>query len=172
MILSERKRQIIEVALDMAKIHGWGYVSMRKISSKIGVSVPIIYKIFGSKELLLSEVAKQSLDELLNKLIFVKNNSISPIRDGCNEIFDYFSLKPYVFDYAFRKASSFETLVYKNNILNIFIDIYKQQSSPSPEREAALTFAQLVGQLMLKKEFATIAFDHFTLDRQIENEKK
>jgi AcrR family transcriptional regulator len=160
MILSDRRQQIIEIATSMAQIHGWSYVSMRKISAKIGVSVPIIYKIFSSKEELLAEVCKITFSELISRLDFIQVNSIEPVRDATNEIYEFFCNNIYVFDFVFKKTS-FETVVYKSSILKALNNLYKSTLIEDYQTQAAITLASLIGQIMLKKEFKKLSHEKF-----------
>ena len=55
----ERERQMLDVAEEVFAEHGYGAVSMEEIAERVGVSKPMLYEYFGSKEgLLLATIAR------------------------------------------------------------------------------------------------------------------
>ena len=158
MIHLERKQQIINIALGIAKNNGWDDVTMRTISSKLKLSLPIIYKYFDNKDEILFEVVKISVDEIIQKITFIKINSSNPLEDCLTELFNYFTLKAYIFNYIFDK-DTFETIVYKKNILEILQNILDASVEFDTKPSSSAILAQLVGQLHMKTTYPELNFE-------------
>jgi AcrR family transcriptional regulator len=63
---AERERQMIEVAEEIFAERGFQATSMDEVAERVGVSKPMIYEYFGSKEGLLVACIRAARTELLN----------------------------------------------------------------------------------------------------------
>jgi AcrR family transcriptional regulator len=63
---AERERQMIEVAEEIFAERGFQFTSMDEIAERVGVSKPMIYEYFGSKEGLLVACIRAARAELLS----------------------------------------------------------------------------------------------------------
>lgn len=66
---AERERQMLEVADQVFAAHGYHAASMDEIADGVGVSKPMLYAYFGSKEGLYVAVLRTAGDELVLRLL-------------------------------------------------------------------------------------------------------
>lgn len=64
----ERRRQILTVAYSEFARRGFDAVTMASIASMVGVSKPIVYRLFGSKDGLYAECAARLVDPMLEQV--------------------------------------------------------------------------------------------------------
>ena len=55
--LDLRREQITRLARDVAEAEGWGAVTMRRLSSDLGVTQPVLYSAFAGRQALIDAVA-------------------------------------------------------------------------------------------------------------------
>jgi AcrR family transcriptional regulator len=163
MIDEQKKLELVEIAYDMVKVHGWNNISMRKLSTTANISLPIIYRLVGNKESLMLEVVKKSLEQLETKLEFIATNSSIPVDDAVELIFDYMSSNPFVFEYLFKKELTFQSAIQRKKILETVTSIYTTAKVTNPIKQAAVALSQIIGQLILDKEFTKLDKQHMTL---------
>jgi AcrR family transcriptional regulator len=61
---ADRERQMLDVAEEVFAERGYGAVSMEEIAERVGLSKPMLYEYFGSKEGLLLAVIRRARGEL------------------------------------------------------------------------------------------------------------
>lgn len=59
-----RRAQVVAIAEDLFGKHGYAGVSMEALASSVGVTKPVIYEIFGSKEGVYRAVVERTTDDL------------------------------------------------------------------------------------------------------------
>jgi AcrR family transcriptional regulator len=163
MIDEQKKLELVEIAYDMVKVHGWNNISMRKLSSEANTSLPIIYRLVGNKESLMLEVVKKSLEQLESKLEFIASNSSLPVDDAVELLFDYMSSNPFVFEYLYKKEMTFQSAIQRKKILDTVTSIYSTAKVANPSKQAATALSQIIGQLILDKEFTKLDKQYITL---------
>jgi AcrR family transcriptional regulator len=55
--LDLRRDQIVEAARDLAESDGWRAVTMRRLAGQLGVTQPVLYSVFASRQALIDAVA-------------------------------------------------------------------------------------------------------------------
>ena len=61
-----RRLQIMEAALEVFAMEGYGHCSISKLASHAGISKGLMYNYFESKEALLTAIIEQGLSEIMN----------------------------------------------------------------------------------------------------------
>jgi AcrR family transcriptional regulator len=62
--LNLRRDQVIRTARDLAEAEGWPAVTMRHLSGELGVTQPVLYSAFASRQALIDAVALNGFDDL------------------------------------------------------------------------------------------------------------
>jgi AcrR family transcriptional regulator len=62
--LDLRRDQVIRAARDIAESDGWPAVTMRRLAGGLGVTQPVLYSAFASRQALIDAVALSGFDEL------------------------------------------------------------------------------------------------------------
>ena len=62
--LDLRRDQVIRAARDLAEAHGWAAVTMRRLAGEIGVTQPVLYSAFVSRQALVDAVALHGYGDL------------------------------------------------------------------------------------------------------------
>jgi AcrR family transcriptional regulator len=166
MIYQERKQRILDIALNIAKSKGWDSVTMRLISTKMGVSLPILYKCFDNKESILHEIVSQGIEDLLNIINKIKYTSDNAVEDVVISLYDYFVANPHIFQYLYQ-TESFDTIVYRTNLQKVLQSLIKSKDAQTDLACSKAIIAQLVGQLILRTEFPTIDYPHIARHIQL-----
>ncbi|MGL4758381.1 MAG: TetR/AcrR family transcriptional regulator [Patescibacteria group bacterium] len=169
MIENEKKQFVIETAYNMVKIHGWNNISMRKLSSKVNISLPILYRMFVNKDGLMVDVVKQSLEKLNLKLEFIANNSDSPVIDAVDTLYDFFATNDFVFDYLFRKEVNFQSAIVRKKVVDGLTNLFEIIGYSDATRQALIALTQITGQLIMANEFGTLDKDIITI---VKNDKQ
>jgi AcrR family transcriptional regulator len=89
---AQRERQMIAVAEEIFAERGYQAASMDDIAERVGVSKPMLYEYFGSKEGLLVACIRQARAELLNRTMASVEGVTSAeeaLRRGLVAFFDY-----------------------------------------------------------------------------------
>src|SRR5580698_6648924 len=66
--LNLRRDQVIRTARDLAEAEGWPAVTMRHLSGELGVTQPVLYSAFASRQALIDAVALNGFDDLATAL--------------------------------------------------------------------------------------------------------
>jgi AcrR family transcriptional regulator len=62
--LDLRRDQVIRTARDLAEAGGWAAVTMRRLAGELGVTQPVLYSAFASRQALVDAVALNGFDDL------------------------------------------------------------------------------------------------------------
>jgi AcrR family transcriptional regulator len=62
--LDLRRDQVIRAARDLAEADGWPAVTMRRLAGELGVTQPVLYSAFASRQALIDAVALNGFDDL------------------------------------------------------------------------------------------------------------
>src|SRR5271165_7517050 len=62
--LDLRRDQIIHAARNLAEANGWPAVTMRRLAGELGVTQPVLYSAFPSRQALIDAVALNGFDEI------------------------------------------------------------------------------------------------------------
>ncbi len=62
--LDLRRDQVIRAARDLAEADGWPAVTMRRLAGELGVTQPVLYSAFASRQALLDAVALNGFDDV------------------------------------------------------------------------------------------------------------
>jgi AcrR family transcriptional regulator len=62
--LDLRRDQVIHAARDLAESDGWTAVTMRRLAGELGVTQPVLYSAFDSRQALIDAVALSGFDDL------------------------------------------------------------------------------------------------------------
>jgi AcrR family transcriptional regulator len=62
--LDLRRDQVIRAARDLAEADGWAAVTMRRLAGDLGVTQPVLYSAFDSRQALIDAVALGGFDDL------------------------------------------------------------------------------------------------------------
>jgi AcrR family transcriptional regulator len=95
-MLTDRQREIVEVAIELIDLKGIQGLTMKNISKKIKISEPAIYRHFESKIHIISAILnmlKEGSQRLYEEEITSKDNAIDKISELFNNYFGMFSSK-------------------------------------------------------------------------------
>src|SRR4029453_852368 len=62
--LDLRRNQVIRAARDIAESDGWAAVTMRRLAGELGVTQPVLYTAFASRQALIDAVALSGFDDI------------------------------------------------------------------------------------------------------------
>jgi AcrR family transcriptional regulator len=74
--LDLRRDQVIRAARDLAESGGWADVTMRRLAGELGVTQPVLYSAFASRQALIDAVALNGFDDLAAAL---EASDVSPM---------------------------------------------------------------------------------------------
>lgn len=74
----ERRKQILDVAKEIAILDGWQNLTIRKICNKINYTAPVIYQYFESKDGILAALKKDGFGTILEQFENVVNTTSEP----------------------------------------------------------------------------------------------
>ncbi|RCW45290.1 TetR family transcriptional regulator [Halopolyspora algeriensis] len=89
---AERERQILEVAEEVFATRGYQTTSMDDIAQRVGLSKPMLYEYFGSKDGLLLACLERARRELLESTTAAAANAVGPeqlLHDGLLAFFRF-----------------------------------------------------------------------------------
>src|ERR1700690_3429137 len=66
--LDLRRDQVIRTARDLAEADGWPAVTMRGLAGELGVTQPVLYSAFASRQALIDAVALNGFNDLAAEL--------------------------------------------------------------------------------------------------------
>lgn len=74
------RQMILDCSYEIVQKDGWDGLTMRKISSKIGYTLPIIYRYFKSKNDIISAIASEGFQILTHRLLLAVEENIGDPR--------------------------------------------------------------------------------------------
>jgi AcrR family transcriptional regulator len=102
--LDLRREQVVRAARDLAEADGWSAVTMRRLSSALGVTQPVLYSAFAGRQALLDAVALGGFGDLAAALEAVE---ASP-RARMGAYLDFAAAHPRVYEVMFFLPSRLE----------------------------------------------------------------
>ena len=99
--LDSRRDQIIHAARALAESDGWAGVTMRRLAGELGVTQPVLYSAFASRQALIDAVALNGFDDLAAAL---ETADASPM-ERMRAYLDFAAAHPRVYEAMFLLPS-------------------------------------------------------------------
>jgi AcrR family transcriptional regulator len=99
--LDLRRDQVIRAARDLAEAHGWAAVTMRRLAGELGVTQPVLYSAFASRQALIDAVALGGFSNLAVALEAVDGAPMARMR----AYLDFAAAHPRVYEAMFSLPS-------------------------------------------------------------------
>ncbi len=99
--LDLRRDQIVHAARDLAESDGWPAVTMRRLAGELGVTQPVLYSAFASRQALIDAVALNGFSDLAAALTAVDASPMSRMR----AYLDFAAAYPRVYEAMFSLPS-------------------------------------------------------------------
>jgi AcrR family transcriptional regulator len=99
--LDLRRDQVIGAARDLAEADGWPAVTMRRLGGELGVTQPVLYSAFASRQALIDAVALHGFDDLAAALEAVEASPKARMR----AYLDFAAAHPRVYEAMFSLPS-------------------------------------------------------------------
>ena len=126
---AQRKKEIVETALEIIFKQGMSSFTMRKLSQKIGISEAAIYKHFSSKKEIVNSLVTTFLGE--NKFY----NKIKKYEDPCNTLLEIMKQQ---FEHL-EKNPKITAIIFQNEIFREYPELNKEFVERQNKREELLT---------------------------------
>jgi AcrR family transcriptional regulator len=78
--LDLRRDQVVHAARDLAESDGWAAVTMRRLAGELGVTQPVLYSAFASRQALIDAVALNGFDDIAAALEAVDASPMARMR--------------------------------------------------------------------------------------------
>jgi AcrR family transcriptional regulator len=78
--LDQRRDQVIRAARNLAEVDGWPAVTMRRLAGKLGVTQPVLYSAFASRQALIDAVALNGFSDIAAALEAVEASPMPRMR--------------------------------------------------------------------------------------------
>ncbi|MBT4677518.1 MAG: TetR/AcrR family transcriptional regulator [Acidimicrobiales bacterium] len=97
---AERRRQVLDVGLEVFGRHGYHQTSMSALAAEAGVTKPVLYQHFASKHDLFAEVLAETGDRLMRAIEAseVEETPRRRVEAGFRSFFRFFEEQPAAFD--------------------------------------------------------------------------
>ena len=97
---AERRRQVLDVGLEVFGRHGYHQTSMSALAAEAGVTKPVLYQHFASKHDLFAEVLAETGDRLMRAIeaAEVEETPRRRVEAGFRSFFRFFEEQPAAFD--------------------------------------------------------------------------
>jgi AcrR family transcriptional regulator len=99
--LDLRRDQVIRAACDLAESDGWGAVTMRRLAGELGVTQPVLYSAFASRQALIDAVALGGFSDIAAALEAVDAYPMARMR----AYLDFAAAHPRVYEAMFSLPS-------------------------------------------------------------------
>jgi AcrR family transcriptional regulator len=99
--LDLRRDQVIHVTRDLAEADGWAAVTMRRLATTLGVTQPVLYSAFASRQALIDAVALSGFSDLAAALEAVDASPMARMR----AYLDFAAAHPRVYEAMFSLPS-------------------------------------------------------------------
>ncbi len=154
-IRDQKRKLILDTALDLFASKGYYNTSINDIARKAGISKGLMYNYFGSKEELIETIIFNGVDEIMEILDKdgdgkLSHDELLSFLDSSFEIFKkkisfwrvYFSIlmKPQVYSMAKGKLAGMS-----DPVMNMFEDYFRSVRSNDPITEARIFYCLLDG---------------------------
>lgn len=104
---AQRERQILDAAVEVFGERGYGHASMDTVAERVGVTKPVLYTHFGSKEGLLLACISRARTELLEATTSAAATADTPedmLRRGTRAFFDYLDQRAPAWNLLYSEA--------------------------------------------------------------------
>ena len=115
--LDSRRDQILHAARDLAESDGWEAVTMRRLAGELGVTQPVLYSAFPSRQALIDAVVLSSFGDLAAALTAVDASPIARMR----AYLDFAAAHPRLYEAMFSLPSGL---------------VFAADDTPAPLRQA------------------------------------
>ena len=95
--LDLRRERVIHAARDLAEAEGWPAVTMRRLAGKLGVTQPVLYSAFASRQALIDAVALNGFNDIAAALEAVDATPMARMR----AYLDFAAAHPRVYEAMF-----------------------------------------------------------------------
>src|SRR3954469_17712317 len=99
--LDHRRIQVLRTARRIAESDGWAAVTMRRLSAELGVTQPVLYSAFASRQALIDAVALQGFRDVTAALEAVDASPLARMR----AYLDFAAAHPRVYEAMFSMPS-------------------------------------------------------------------
>ena len=99
--LDLRRDQVIHAARDIAESDGWRAITMRRLAGGLGVTQPVLYSAFASRQAIIDAVALNGFDEIAAALEAVGASPMARMR----AYLDFAAAHPRVYEAMFSLPS-------------------------------------------------------------------
>ena len=99
--LDLRREQIVHAARALAEADGWAAVTMRRLAGELGVTQPVLYTAFASRQALIDAVALDGFDDIAAALEAVDVSPLARMR----AYLDFAAAYPRVYEAMFSMHS-------------------------------------------------------------------
>ncbi len=99
--LDLRRDQVISAARDLAEADGWAGVTMRRLAGELGVTQPVLYSAFASRQALVDAVALGGFTDVAAALAAVDASPLARMR----AYLDFAAAHPRVYEAMFSMPS-------------------------------------------------------------------
>ena len=99
--LDRRRNQLVHVARSIAESDGWAAVTMRRLAAELGVTQPVLYTAFASRQALIDAVALSGFDDIAAALEAVDASPMARMR----AYLDFADAHPQVYEAMFSLPS-------------------------------------------------------------------
>src|SRR6202789_1685915 len=99
--LALRRDQLIQAARDLAESDGWPAVTMRRLAGELGVTQPVLYSAFASRQALIDAVALNGFNDVATALNAVDASPMARMR----AYLDFAAAHPRVYEAMFSLPS-------------------------------------------------------------------
>ena len=99
--LGLRRDQVVRAARDLAEAGGWAAVTMRRLAGELGVTQPVLYSAFASRQALIDAVALTGFREIAEALEAVDVSPMARMR----AYLDFAAAHPRVYEAMFSLPS-------------------------------------------------------------------
>jgi AcrR family transcriptional regulator len=149
---AERARQILDAAVAVFAERGYHAASMDAVAERVGVTKPVLYDHFGSKEGLLLGCVARARDELLEVTAHAAATATSPedmLRRGFRAFFDYLDAHSPTWTLLYQEAAlplgeGAESLEGIRSQQTDFIAGLLAVQAPTAERTRVRAYAQVM----------------------------
>jgi AcrR family transcriptional regulator len=99
--LDSRRDQVIRAAGELAESHGWAAVTMRRLAGELGVTQPVLYSAFASRQALIDAVALHGFGDVAAALEAVDPSPLARMR----AYLEFAAAQPRVYEAMFSMPS-------------------------------------------------------------------
>lgn len=145
---AQRERQILDAAVDLFNERGYGHASMDTVAERVGVTKPVLYTHFGSKEGLLLACISRARTELLEVTTTAAAAADTPeemLRRGTRAFFDHLDQRAPAWNLLYSEAGVAADAIEEIRAQQTdFIAALLGAQSPDTDRARLVGWAQVI----------------------------